>query len=174
MNGELVAQGYAQVVTIPPNVRHRKMLIALQRRAWDAKKGLWIEEEARQYRQPRQSGVIGAPRAKRYYHLGDDEWGSHDALVYFESEQDARATGYAPSFNFPSSREREMFALYGGSYAIGSITMGNAWFFGSGWSFDTYGGRRTPGTDVNVRGYMREGTYVAPYTRGLRGSRSTR
>ena len=33
VNAELIANGYAQIMTIPPNVRHEKMLLELQRGA---------------------------------------------------------------------------------------------------------------------------------------------
>jgi micrococcal nuclease len=41
VNAEAVANGYAQTITIPPNVRHEKMLLELQRRARREEKGLW-------------------------------------------------------------------------------------------------------------------------------------
>jgi micrococcal nuclease len=41
INAELVRLGYAQVMTIPPNVRHQALLVKLQRDARDARRGLW-------------------------------------------------------------------------------------------------------------------------------------
>ncbi len=41
VNAELIANGYAQTMTIPPNVRHEKTLVELQRRARREGKGLW-------------------------------------------------------------------------------------------------------------------------------------
>ena len=41
LNAELVANGYARTMTIPPNVRHAKELGELQRRARSQKRGLW-------------------------------------------------------------------------------------------------------------------------------------
>jgi len=41
VNAELVRLGYAQVMTIPPNVRHVGEFIALQRQARDEHRGLW-------------------------------------------------------------------------------------------------------------------------------------
>lgn len=41
INAELVAQGYAQVMTIPPNVRHQEMFLKLQREARLLQIGLW-------------------------------------------------------------------------------------------------------------------------------------
>jgi micrococcal nuclease len=41
LNAELVANGYARTMTIPPNVRHAKELGELQRRARSQGLGLW-------------------------------------------------------------------------------------------------------------------------------------
>jgi len=41
VNAELVRQGYAQVMTVPPNVRHQELFVKLQREAREAGRGLW-------------------------------------------------------------------------------------------------------------------------------------
>ena len=41
VNAEIIANGYAQTMTIPPNVRHEKMLVELQGRARREERGLW-------------------------------------------------------------------------------------------------------------------------------------
>ena len=41
VNAELVRLGYAQVMTIPPNVRHQALFVKLQRDAREARRGLW-------------------------------------------------------------------------------------------------------------------------------------
>jgi micrococcal nuclease len=43
VNAELVRRGFAQVMTIPPNVRHQALLLKLQREAREANRGLWAE-----------------------------------------------------------------------------------------------------------------------------------
>ena len=43
VNAELVRRGFAQVMTIPPNVRHESLFLKLQREARDAGRGLWAE-----------------------------------------------------------------------------------------------------------------------------------
>jgi micrococcal nuclease len=40
-NAEMVRRGYAQVMTIPPNVRYQERFLKLQREARDAGRGLW-------------------------------------------------------------------------------------------------------------------------------------
>jgi micrococcal nuclease len=41
VNAELVRHGYAQVMTVPPNVRHQDLFLKLQREAREAGRGLW-------------------------------------------------------------------------------------------------------------------------------------
>ncbi|HEY3065306.1 MAG TPA: thermonuclease family protein [Methylomirabilota bacterium] len=41
VNAELVSRGYAQVMTVPPNVRYADVFIQLQRDARKAGRGLW-------------------------------------------------------------------------------------------------------------------------------------
>ena len=41
VNAELVKRGYAEVMTIPPDFRHRALLESLQREAREAGRGLW-------------------------------------------------------------------------------------------------------------------------------------
>jgi micrococcal nuclease len=41
VNAELVRRGYAQVMTIPPNVKHAELFVRLQREAREARRGLW-------------------------------------------------------------------------------------------------------------------------------------
>ncbi|HEU4366676.1 MAG TPA: thermonuclease family protein [Methylomirabilota bacterium] len=41
VNAELIRLGYAQVMTVPPNVRHQALFLKLQRDAREAGRGLW-------------------------------------------------------------------------------------------------------------------------------------
>ena len=41
VNAWLVEQGFAQVMTVPPNVRHQNLFLKLQREAREARRGLW-------------------------------------------------------------------------------------------------------------------------------------
>ena len=41
VNAELVRLGYAQVMTVPPNVRYQRLFLELQREARAANRGLW-------------------------------------------------------------------------------------------------------------------------------------
>lgn len=41
VNAELLAQGYAQLLTIPPNVKYTELFVQYQREAREAGRGLW-------------------------------------------------------------------------------------------------------------------------------------
>jgi micrococcal nuclease len=41
VNAELLRRGYAQVMTVPPNVRYQNLFLRLQREARDSGRGLW-------------------------------------------------------------------------------------------------------------------------------------
>ncbi len=41
VNASLVENGYAMVMTVPPNVKHQELFVMLQREAREAKRGLW-------------------------------------------------------------------------------------------------------------------------------------
>lgn len=45
VNAELVRQGYAQILTIPPNVKYQDRFLALQREARQQRRGLWALPE---------------------------------------------------------------------------------------------------------------------------------
>ncbi|MDQ4075204.1 MAG: thermonuclease family protein [Chloroflexota bacterium] len=46
VNAELLRQGYARVLTYPPDVAHAEEFVALEQRAREAKMGLWAEVPA--------------------------------------------------------------------------------------------------------------------------------
>jgi len=41
VNAKLVEGGYAQIYTVPPNVKHQELFLRLQQQAREGKKGLW-------------------------------------------------------------------------------------------------------------------------------------
>jgi micrococcal nuclease len=45
VNAELVRRGAAEVMTVPPNVRHRDMFVSLEQEARDQRRGLWADPE---------------------------------------------------------------------------------------------------------------------------------
>lgn len=45
VNAELVRRGLAQIMTVPPNVRHAERFLKLQRRAREQGRGMWAEHD---------------------------------------------------------------------------------------------------------------------------------
>jgi micrococcal nuclease len=43
VNAEILREGYAMVLTVPPNVKHKDLFVKLQKEAREAKRGLWRE-----------------------------------------------------------------------------------------------------------------------------------
>ena len=43
VNAWLVENGYAMVMTVPPNVKHQELFLKIQREAREARKGLWSQ-----------------------------------------------------------------------------------------------------------------------------------
>jgi len=115
LNAELVAAGYAEVATYPPNVRHRETFMTRQREARQARRGLWADPDAAQYHRPRPAGVFGNTRLQIYFH--PDDGARHlllaDPFVHFESPQHAAAAGYRPSMDYASFTRREAQILSG-------------------------------------------------------------
>ena len=115
LNAELVAAGYAEVATYPPNVRHRETFMTRQREARQARRGLWAEPDVVRYYRPRPAGVFGNTRLQIYFH--PDDGARHlllaDPFVHFESPQHAAAAGYRPSMDYASFARREQQILSG-------------------------------------------------------------
>lgn len=44
LNAKLIAEGYARVMTVPPNVKHSEEFLELQRKAREEERGLWKGE----------------------------------------------------------------------------------------------------------------------------------
>ena len=115
LNAELVAAGYAEVATYPPNVRHREIFMSRQREARQARRGLWADPDVAQHHRPRPAGVFGNTRLQIYFH--PDDGARHlllaDPFVHFESPQHAAAAGYRPSMDYASVARREQQILSG-------------------------------------------------------------
>lgn len=45
LNEEIIAAGYATVMTIPPNVRHQKLFLRASRAAREERRGLWAYQQ---------------------------------------------------------------------------------------------------------------------------------
>jgi micrococcal nuclease len=73
VNAELVTQGYAQVMTIPPNVKHQDKFLKLQRQARALQLGLWKDAG------PAPPGSAPSPAGPRTAQQGSPEREAHAA-----------------------------------------------------------------------------------------------
>ena len=81
VNAELLRQGYAQLMTIPPNVRHVDEFVRLQRDAREAGRGLWglvstrvdtpgANRSANSRMEPQTVNVFVTRTGKKYHRAG--------------------------------------------------------------------------------------------------------
>lgn len=91
-NAELLLEGYAQLMTVPPNIRYVDYFTAFQKEARDASKGLWALVRKSQ-------GPFVASARSNKYHLPDCESGQKIAphnLIEFKTVDDAMDASYEP------------------------------------------------------------------------------
>ncbi|HOV80118.1 MAG TPA: stalk domain-containing protein [Bacillota bacterium] len=95
-NAWLLLDGYAQVMTVPPNVKYADLFVKLQQEARESGKGLWGAAAV-----PSVSGeakYIGNSRTKKF-HRPDCRWAgeiSPENRVGFKNRDEALAAGYVP------------------------------------------------------------------------------
>lgn len=93
VNAELVRQGLARVYVIPPNLRHQEALLAAQRQALEARRGIW--QQALKQDEPYYLGNKSSYRV----HRPGCPLGQKTApvnRVKFQSLQDAYLQGFSP------------------------------------------------------------------------------
>lgn len=100
-NAELLMSGYAQVMTVPPNVKYADLFVKLQREAREKGKGLWGAAAAGVAKPPAsaaKAAYIGNSRTK-VFHLPDCRWAGEISpanRVAFKSRAEAVNAGYRP------------------------------------------------------------------------------
>lgn len=96
VNAWLVENGFAQVMTIPPNVKYANLFLQLQAEAREAGRGLWAQEKAEEG----ESGeVYWASKESDKFHLPSCRWAkriSEENLIVFKTKEAALAAGYKP------------------------------------------------------------------------------
>jgi len=107
VSAELVQLGFAEVVTLPPNVARRQSLLAIQAKAQAAREGLWGDPDVSRLHRPARSGVLASRRTMSFFHVDDDKGYLEDMREYFETPEAAIAAGYVPSFEYAFHAERE-------------------------------------------------------------------
>lgn len=96
-NAKLLLEGYAQVMTVPPNVKYADMFVKFQQEAREAGKGLWgIPAPAGGTSTDKEGYYIGNARSKKF-HCSDCVWAqkiSPENRVYFKTREEAIRQGY--------------------------------------------------------------------------------
>lgn len=92
-NAELLLNGYAQLMTVPPNIKYVDYFKEYQREAREAGRGLWglSAKDTEDY-------YVASKRSNKF-HRPDCEWGQKIApynLIKFNSRDEAIKAGYEP------------------------------------------------------------------------------
>lgn len=97
VNAELVRQGFAQILTIPPNVKYADLFLSLQKEAREANRGLWDEAAASRWTSTApttDSSKYYITRTGAKYHRGGCRYLSKSAIEI--TKEEAIARGYGP------------------------------------------------------------------------------
>lgn len=99
-NARLLLEGYAQVLTVPPNVKYADLFAKLQREAREQGRGLWGLPAQGNQGKAGQGGsnihYVGNMNSKKF-HRPDCEWAAKIApgnRVYFATREEALGAGY--------------------------------------------------------------------------------
>jgi micrococcal nuclease len=103
VNEKLVREGYARILTIPPNVAYADLFLQAEREAREQNRGLWALED-HQGDQPGNSPPPGKPikgninsKGEKIYHVpGSRDYERTKAEVWFATEEEAKAAGFRP------------------------------------------------------------------------------
>ncbi|NLJ48268.1 MAG: nuclease [Candidatus Atribacteria bacterium] len=99
VNAWLIENGYAQIMTIPPNITHQELFLPLQTKAREGNRGLWGFEGNANI----ESGDIIYPYVGKrnsmkfhhyYYNLVNDM--KEKNKVFFKTREEAIEAGYVP------------------------------------------------------------------------------
>lgn len=98
VNALLVSNGYAQVMTIPPNVKHAESFVELQREARESAAGLWGLPASDNPPSIDKGKYVGSSKSNKY-HLPECQLMKKikpGNLEWFKDEKDAKNRGYLP------------------------------------------------------------------------------
>jgi len=107
VNEKLVREGYARIMTIPPNVAHADLFLEAEREAREQNRGLWAlgdtntSDETKQSAQPTEApegklikGNINSKGEKIYHVPGSANYERTKPEEWFATEEEAQAAGY--------------------------------------------------------------------------------
>lgn len=97
VNALLVAEGYAQIMTVPPNVKYQDVFLQLEQEARTSQKGLWGIQDEPQITSTNGT-YIGSLKSDKY-HFPDCIWAKKIAVeneIWFATAAEAKAHNYKP------------------------------------------------------------------------------
>ncbi|MFD2371952.1 thermonuclease family protein [Brevibacillus sp. GCM10020057] len=116
VNEKLVREGYARIMTIPPNVAHADLFLAAEREAREQNRGLWGKSAGQPAQAQTPSAMQPAPKApassqtppegkrikgninakgEKIYHVpGSASYEQTKAEMWFATEEEAKAAGF--------------------------------------------------------------------------------
>jgi micrococcal nuclease len=99
-NAELLLNGYAQVMTAPPNVKYADLFVKFQREAREKGKGLWgVAPVVTKPGKPAGKAAYVGNRRSKVFHRSDCKWAKEISpanRMEFGSREEAVKAGYRP------------------------------------------------------------------------------
>ena len=94
----LVENGYAQIMTIPPNVTYQDLLLELQTKTREENRGIWEIEPVENKKEDSEFPYVGNKNSKKFHHYycGSVDDMKEKNKVFFLSREDAVEAGYVP------------------------------------------------------------------------------
>ena len=94
----LVENGYAQIMTIPPNVAYQDLLLELQTKTREENRGLWEIEPVENKKEDSEFPYVGNKNSKKFHHYycGSVDDMKEKNKVFFLTREDAVEAGYVP------------------------------------------------------------------------------
>lgn len=98
VNEKLVRDGYARIMTIPPNVAKADLFLEAEREAREQNRGLWGLQDENKAEQPPEGklikGNINSKGDKIYHVPGSSSYEQTNAEMWFATEEEAQAAGF--------------------------------------------------------------------------------
>lgn len=98
VNAWLIENGYAQILTIPPNVAYQDLFLKLERQAREENRGLWEIEPVENKKEGPEFPYVGNKNSKKFHHYycGSVDDMKEKNKVFFLTREDAVEAGYVP------------------------------------------------------------------------------
>ncbi len=98
VNAWLIENGYAQIMTIPPNVAYKDLLLELQTKTREENRGIWEIEPVENKKEDSEFPYVGNKNSKKFHHYycGSVDDMKEKNKVFFLTREDAVEAGYVP------------------------------------------------------------------------------